>query len=754
MGLNRWSLGKLILRRIARAQGFPDPIDIFASLGRFARPAEVWVPTELLRSGAVMQARGLMNTQAIQNNPDWIWPFWAEKQFDPESDSFIPRAFNLTHINLTHRNWTALGIPGLPEFPLVDPRGLVTPHFDGWSLDFWIWRDAAHALVPSRCAEAAQTLRVLDDHLTVTTHLHHTDFDLELRSDVTFEEGVPVCRVFANALSVTDAKFVISVRPCNPEGVSFVYDLKLLEGSKGWKVDGRREVRLDRLPERYVFSDYTEGDVFNQLAKHPLHNAKTEIRCDVGLASSAAVFDMEPGKPCLVTARMPLKAPSSSHPLTGWDQSLENTCRIEIPDAHYAELFQNALSSFVLLSPDDVYPGPYTYRRFWFRDAAFILYAMITTGLVSRAEKVLDRFEHRQTPTGYFVSQNGEWDSNGQALWVLERFCALTGLPPKKNWNGPVSRGAAWIQRKRTHKDGSAHAGLLPPGFSAEHFGPNDYYYWDDFWGVAGLKAAAALMRAAGELKKAETFEGEAADLLKSIDQSIDTTSHKLDTLAASASPYRRMDFGAIGVLSAAYPLQLLDAEDARLKETVDYILKHCFVRHGFYQEINHSGINAYLTLHVAQVLLRRNDPRFEPIVRAIAKWASPTGQWPEAIHPRTGGGCMGDGQHLWAAAEWVLMMRNMFVREEEATNTLILGSGLPSSWINEKGKLFLGPVLTSFGKISVTIRAGENTQISWEARWHKTPSSIEIRLTGYTVLQASPSESASVAMKKKEKTP
>lgn len=50
----------------------------------------------------------------------------------------------------------------------------------------------------------------------------------------------------------------------------------------------------------------------------------------------------------------------------------------------------------------------------------------------------------------------------------------------------------------------------------------------------------------------------------------------------------------------------------------------------------------------------------------AVAKLASPMGQWPESIHPRTCGGCMGDGQHVWAAAEWVLMIRNCFIREEK----------------------------------------------------------------------------------------
>ena len=80
--------------------------------------------------------------------------------------------------------------------------------------------------------------------------------------------------------------------------------------------------------------------------------------------------------------------------------------------------------------------------------------------------------------------------------------------------------------------------------------------------------------------------------------------------------------------------------------------MKKCLVHGGFFHDMTHSGINPYLTLHLAQVLLRAGDPRYFSLMTAVAKLASPTGQWPESVHPRTGGGCMGDGQHVWAAAK------------------------------------------------------------------------------------------------------
>src|SRR6185503_11217834 len=139
-----------VARRAARKRGFLDPIAFLDRLRAFAKPSEVSEPIELLRAGVVFHARGLINTKAIQFNLDWVWPYWVERQFNPEGDSFVPRAFSFSHINLTHRNWTAVGLPDVAFYPIVDPRGLVTPLFDGWSLDIWLVTFAGQLLLPSK----------------------------------------------------------------------------------------------------------------------------------------------------------------------------------------------------------------------------------------------------------------------------------------------------------------------------------------------------------------------------------------------------------------------------------------------------------------------------------------------------------------------------------------------------------------------------------------------------------------------------
>jgi hypothetical protein len=166
------------------------------------------------------------------------------------------------------------------------------------------------------------------------------------------------------------------------------------------------------------------------------------------------------------------------------------------------------------------------------------------------------------------------------------------------------------------------------------------------------------------------------------------------------------------------------------LLDTAEFLLERCCIDGAFFQDMIHSGLNAYLTLHLAQVLLRAGDPRHFDLLNRVCDLASPTGQWPEAVHPRTGGGCMGDGQHGWAAAEWVMMMRSLFMREED--DRLVFGSGIPAEWLDAGGPLRCGPTATPYGPVEVNVRPGPGrVTVDWEAEWRGEAPAIEVSIPG-----------------------
>lgn len=742
----KWLPWRYLVRHAAQSRGFVDPIAVMTRLYRFAEPAEVAAPVELLRAGLYFHARGLINTRAIQHNLDWVWPYWVERQFNPRDPAFIPRSFSLTHVNLTCRNWTAVGLPDVDLIPIVDPAGLLTPHWDGWSLDAWVLGQDGRALIPSHCRDIEQRWET-SDGLAVVTTCAQESFRLAARSWVTMEEGKAYCRQAWTASSSVPAWLIVSLRPYNPEGVSFVHRIALDDRKTQWIIDDSWRVLFSERVERHHVSRYREGDVFLDLLDR---EEQPTVECDVGMATAAAGFAIEGQGERSIELKVPLGTANESphrpwwrprkvEPLPAvlpqtpsWSAALAGSTRLQAPDAQIVQLYEAALRTLVLHAPGEVYPGPYTYKRFWVRDTAFIVHALLCANLVERAQRTLPHLLARQTDSGYFLSQEGEWDANGEALWILHRYGQLAGRPAPSRWRDAIRKGARWLALKRTPRNsGLPHAGLLPAGFSAEHLGSNDYYYWDDFWGVAGLRAAAAMLAELGESRWQMAFLRDAEDLLEAVQRSLARSDGTPASRGTPASPYRRMDAGAIGSLAAGYPLQLFPANDPRLLATATFLRENCFVRGGFFQDMIHSGINVYLTLHVAQVLLRAGDPSWFEMLQSTAALASPTGQWPEAIHPQTGGGCMGDGQHVWAAAEWVMAIRHAFVREE--SDRLVLASGLPDPWIKTGMPLSFGPAPTPWGPITVSVQhTPQGIAVEWIGDWRGAAPLVEVRLQGF----------------------
>jgi hypothetical protein len=727
---------KFILKRLARSYGFLDPVTFLARLRRFSQPSEVQEPLELIRAGLVFHARGLINTKAIQNNLDWVWPYWVEKQFNPTDVSFLPRAYSLTHVNLTQRNWTAVGRPDLPLYPLVDPRGLVTPLYDRWSLDFWILNDNGEMLLPSKLSQAQQALE-LEYGMAVETRCHLGDMELTGRVRLT-DDAPPKLVMEVKGLSSRKGWLVVSLRPYNPEGIQFIEKIEFDTKSSAWIVDSESVVRMSETPERVVFSNYDGGDVIHKLEESQSETAGT---CPVGMATAAALFPLNGKKQKKVNFQISLESEIQKEKMEpgpfgpDWRSVMSKTARLQVPDTRFRFLYEAAKRTLVLLSSLGPFPGPYTYRRFWFRDACLMLNALLSLGLTDRCFRLLNTFPSMQKRSGYFQSQKGEWDSNGQVLWIFDRYQQLTGQPLEEKWMRSVIKGADWIRGKRIHRGGGRHDGLLPAGFSAEHLGPNDFYYWDDFWGLAGLRSAARLSGLFYSKKRQSSFMEEAADFEKCIFDSIERIPGRRTRGAIPASPYRRMDSGAAGSLVADYPLQITRDDDERIRKTANFFMDHCLHEKGFFQDMIHSGINAYLTLFLAQTLLRLGDSRYRNLINKVSALASATGQWPEAIHPLTGGGCMGDGQHGWAAAEWVQIIRNLFVREEK--DSLILGSGLFPEWIASPEDLFFGPTPTPHGEITLQIlKRKQGVTIDGESEWRGSPPRMVVRIPGYEVTE------------------
>jgi hypothetical protein len=348
----------------------------------------------------------------------------------------------------------------------------------------------------------------------------------------------------------------------------------------------------------------------------------------------------------------------------------------------------------MLTDGGSITPGPATYHQFWFRDAAYMLLALNRFGHFSVTRSVIESFPSRQDRSGYFRSQQGEWDSNGQALWTIWQYALLSGDRelPASHFDH-LMKGVRWIGETRLTKgkhSGKPYYGLLPAGLSAEHLGLSDFYFWDNFWSVAGIEAFARICRALSRPGEERLARGLSRSYRQDIENAIYRVQKRFNLREIPASPTRGIDHRMVGTCCAWYPLQIFPPDDARMLASLRTLTRRYFHKGLFFQEFIHSGMNPYLTLHVAHSWLYAADrQKLWSILKDVASNASPTLNFPEALHPLTGGGSMGDGHHGWVAAEIVLALRDMFVYEswhpERTRHDLYFLAGVPARWIAAK---------------------------------------------------------------------
>ena len=692
-------------------------------------------PDELFQLSAPMVTRGLLNYAILQMRRDWLFPHWVHQQLDPKSESFVARSQNPLLLNITHRNWTMLGSPNGEYEAIVDPCGLMTPLPREWSVDVWLVTERG-IFLPSLSTPICQEYDTQAPRITTRFDADELLLEIEAFVDTT-NRGRDVLfqavHVTNNTDQIINTHVCFAVRPFNPEGVAPIHHIDFKLGRQLY-IDKCLGLVFAEEPQRVYCSIAQRGDVVNIIRRQLEHGSSPEptdlkysVLCPNGLANAAAVFE----------ARLLPKATRSIHSSVAlgtkqdfsrlqpkstwrvsfekrkerhrarWDKERSAGALIGLADERLQKLFDaNVLALLQLHDGVFISPGPYLYHRFWFRDAAPMVYALDRLGYHRRARQVIDGFPERQASDGFFRGPDGEWDSNGEALWLIEQHAALSrSISWLKDLFPNIQRGAEWIiqKRKQSNETATTHHGLLPPSLSAEHFGTVDQYYWDSFWGLRGIRSAAALARIVHRREIVERWDREAEMFSKDIRRSLEIAAGRLGRNLIPASPSRPFDESAIGFVSGIYPLEIADVFPSAFTATLNEFTDKFADNRGFFHPIIHSGYNPYLTLQIAHAFLLNNQPeRAWQIAETIFRQCHSPYSLPEAIHPKTGGGAMGDGHHGWAAAEIILFLLDCLVREEGATLSLFRDAtaGMIPWGMNTS---FQG-IASSFGKVGCTM--------------------------------------------------
>ncbi|QIF04318.1 discoidin domain-containing protein [Roseimicrobium sp. ORNL1] len=648
--------------------------------------------------------------------------------------------------------WTPIGSPEGRRRALINEEGMVETDEAGFSLEPFIlvkggmisWADADTtpsiaedgAPVPS-VAWTARCMR-LEIHPWVDGHGESLTLHVTYRLEC--DDPKPGIRL------------VVAVRPfqVNPPwqafrnlgGMSPIYEVDCTGGEM--RVDGK-VLTCTPSPAGMGAASFEEGGVTSFLLSGALPPRR--LACDEGgHIGGAMVWDLAPGAEVLeATVSFPYfeKANATgeqahSQALADWGQTLGKV-RWQVPDCARPvfDCFRTT-AGHILINRDGpaIQPGPRRYTRSWVRDCVIMGAALAKGGLPQSLRIFLDWYAPFQREDGFVpcvVDRDGvdwlvEHDSHGQFLWGLREDYRNAADPAFLERMLPhIHKAADYLITLRAqrmtdqYRSGELAAcyGLLPESASHEGYLAHPVHsYWDDFWGVRGLQAAADLAEHAGKSADAARWRSEASAFQDDISRSLQKVIAEKN-LAYIPGSVEWADFDPTATSNA---IAMLDFADVLPREPLHAMLDTYL--DGFHRkhrgEMPWNNYTAYeIRIIGAFVRLGRRDEANELLSfflsdRRPREW----NQWPEITwrDPRSPGH-LGDVPHTWIAAEYLLAVASMVASEREATDSLVLAAGMPWSWISKEDGFAVRGLPTRFGELAFCIAARDENTIYVEVR-------------------------------------
>jgi hypothetical protein len=529
-------------------------------------------------------------------------------------------------------------------------------------------------------------------------------------------------------------------------------------------VNGERKIFPLAKPDAFGAASFDAGSLPEMLAANVWPEA-SEVRDTFGYASGALVYRLHlPPRGGATTGLLcPLSGPAGAAELNGispwqwmqgerdaaaaaWRAKL-NRVSFRVPPAAQPliDSIRTALAH-VLINRDGpgLQPGSRAYERSWIRDGALTSEALLRLGHEDVVRDFLRWYAPYQFPNGKVpccVDARGadpvpENDSHGELIFLVSELYRYTRDRPLLEAMWPhVEAAAGYMETLRQSERGPANLlparrafyGLFPASISHEGYAAKPMHsYWDDFWGLKGYKEAVALGTVLGQTEATTRLARQRDEFRHDVYASLaaSTAMHGISYLPGSAE---LGDFDATSTTVALAPVgeQANLPQDLLLSTFERYWRAFVARRDG---EIVWDDYTPYELRTVGTFVRLGWRQRARELLDFFFADQRPPGwnQWAEVVgrelrKPRF----VGDMPHGWVASDFIRSALDLFAYEREADAALVLGAGLPLSWMEGEG-VAVDDLRTPYGRLSYSLHSqGRHIRLKIAAGLRPPPGGI-----------------------------
>ncbi len=421
--------------------------------------------------------------------------------------------------------------------------------------------------------------------------------------------------------------------------------------------------------------------------------------------------------------------------------------KLTVPDKRYEDCFYSSIYyMLIMMNGTEIYPGPFAYKTFFLHDAVEMVNAFDKVGLHQLAQNALIHFKYNEG--------DGYLDGLGGSSFALYDHYRITKDKNYLKKVYPRILGACKVIRHKRKpnfnpdlKDTPLY-GLLPPSVSQDNFTLPSHLYQDNWWTLLGLKSGIEAAKALGKKEDVKWMQEEYNSLKECTLASIKKVMQResvsyMPAFADYWPPEERKVDADHRILGEAqmgsshrtplFPGQSLDIDIPKdlfarsYRHYWDVAGRFSGYDGGWYVEYEKFFWGYNIMLAHPLMYIGMEDVALKNIEWSISNLSCPGG-WMEAMPTvvdekglrKIGEGIVGDVPHGWVAGYYVLLLRNMLVREEN--DSLLLLSCVPGRWLDHGKKIELKNAPTYFGTISFKVESFINDGFIKLTLDNKTP--------------------------------
>jgi hypothetical protein len=421
-----------------------------------------------------------------------------------------------------------------------------------------------------------------------------------------------------------------------------------------------------------------------------------------------------------------------------WQTQLGSGLQLHIGEEKVEDTFRTSLMYLMLARervpamPNDSAKNLYVqtvnlaqYHAFWLRDGSHMVHAYDLTGHSRNAAEAVSFFATFQKPDGEFLSQPGEHDGWGEALWAYGQHFQLTGDRHfARNVFPRVQRAVAWLKQARSEDPlhmlpgGAPHDDELPSGWG--------HLTGDNFYALDGLHEAILMAQALGHKQLATDWQAQYRGYYHDLFQLLDELAKTNGGYIPACLDTNAYDWGNLLTL---YPYQLLPPMDPLVTGTLNEAFTH--YGEGIMGYGPRSVLHQYLTMNNTQARIARGEqqPALRELYSILVHTSSTQAGWECGPQPWTTRDFGNDlAPHNWFAADYIALLRNMLIRENG--NTLDLFSVLSPAWTRPGQILSVANAPTEFGPMSLMATfTARGMDLHLDKHFRKAPDQIRLHL-------------------------